>query len=307
MNKILRYNQYKEIILPLERIFVFRYCFSLIEESKIDTPEEENETEEINIDVEISWIKAASWNLLCGSSYHPDLIKILFEYGKRELIEKIKDLTIEKNNTLRIYTNTHTEETCPFNPEIIKMNEGQEFLISVPEKTLKQTITEDNIAFLIITKRDEINALFKSKYKDKLLTISQERNLLEFFRSAESIEEFSYRVTALGNLVGSLNKDMLSKATNQTKSNRSIQLLESLLSNISTDQKVAEIFRNLISLRKAYPVHGDNVEGVVEAHKYFELDYPVKDFEKSWNKIKSAYCNALNELFEIVKSFESES
>ena len=45
MNKILRYNQYKEIILPLERIFVFRYCFSLIEESKIDTPEEENETE----------------------------------------------------------------------------------------------------------------------------------------------------------------------------------------------------------------------------------------------------------------------
>jgi len=303
MNKTLHLIDYKDITPLSKHSFVIRYYFTLIEDSKINTPEEENETEKIFIDVEISWTKAATWNLMDESAY-PNVVKILFEYGKREIIEKIKDSTIEKGNTLHIYTNTHPELVCPFNPNKISINKGQKFKISIPDETLNQRLQGEKIAFSIITKRDEINALFKNKYKEKLFIVTQERNLLELFRSAESIEEFSYRITALGNLVGSLNKDMLLKATKLDSGIGSIKLLQSLLNNISTDQRITEIFKNLILLRKAYPVHGDNVEGVIEAHKFFGLVYPIKNFDESWNKIKNEYYNALNELFVIAETFE---
>ena len=129
MNKILRYLDYKDVTTASVHTFVIRYYFSLIEELKIDTPEEENETENIFIDVEISELKAASWNLVDESAY-PSLIKILFEYGKRELIKKIKDSTVEEENLLRIYSNTHPEENCPFNPNKIIMKNYYELSAS---------------------------------------------------------------------------------------------------------------------------------------------------------------------------------
>jgi len=305
MTKTLTFSEIKNITSPSKHAFEYRLYFSLVDNDKIGKPEEEFETQEIEIDVEISETKAAIWNLNSPRT-EIDLIKVLFEYGKRELIEKIKDSTVENNNSLRIYTNTHTEPECPFNPDKIVINKGDKYEITIPDETLVQRLEVNVIASSIITKRDEINALFKNKFNDKLFLINQERNLLELFRSADSIEEFSYRITSLGNLVGSLNKNMLSKESRLISEDYgSIHMLEVLLKNFSTDQTVTSIFKNLNKIRQGYPVHGDNVEGVVDSHKYFGLSYPLTNFKDSWELLLSKYNDALFELFSITESFET--
>jgi len=305
MTKVLTFNGIRDITSPSKHAYEYRLYCSLIDNNKIGKPEEEFETQDIEIDVEISETKAAIWNLNTPDREN-DRKKILFEYGKRELIEKIKDSTAVKENSFRIYSNTHTDPECPFNPDKIDMNVGDKYKIIIPDKTLVQRLEVDAIASSIITKRDEINALFKNKFNDKLFLVNQERNLLDLFRSADSIEEFSYRITSIGNLVGSLNKYMLSKETKlSSKDFGSIHMLQVLLNNFSTDQTVTLIFKNLNKLRQAYPVHGDNVEGVIDAHKYLGLNYPVTNFKESWELLLSKYNDALFELFSISESFET--
>jgi len=144
MNKILRYQYYKNITENYQHKLAIRYYFTLIDESMVNTPEEESETQIIFIDVDISETKAATWNFINDSSYSDDLIKVLFEYGKRELIKKIKDNSMGEINTYRIFSNTHKEKTCPFNPNKITMIKGQEIKISVPSKTSEANIDESS-------------------------------------------------------------------------------------------------------------------------------------------------------------------
>jgi len=305
MIKMLTFNDFRDITPPAKHAYVYRFNFSLIDNDKVGKPEEESETQEIKIDVEMSETKAAIWDLISPNK-QTDLIKILFEYGKRELIQKIKDSISETENSLRIYSHTHTESKCPFNPDKIDMNKGDKYKITIPDKTFAQRLEAGVIASSIITKRDEINALFKKKFNDKLLLLNQERNLLDLFKSADSIEEFSHRITSIGNLVISLNKPMLSKESKLSSNDSgSIHMLESLLNNFASDQTVTLVFKNLNKLRQGYPVHGDNVDGVIDAHKYFKLNYPVTNFKESFELLLSKYNDALIELFSISESFET--
>jgi len=145
MNKILRFQHHKNITENYQHKLVIRYYFTLIEESLLDTPEEDSKSQLIFIDVDISELKAASWNFIEDSTYSDDLIKILFEYGKRELINNIINNSIKEKNEYKINTNTHKEEKCPFNPNKIKMVKNQAIKISVPSKITEANIDESSI------------------------------------------------------------------------------------------------------------------------------------------------------------------
>ena len=110
----------------------------------LNTPEEESETQIIFIDVDISETQAATWNFINDSSYSDDLIKVLFEYGKRELIKNIETESVEEQNTYCIRSNTHKELNCPFNPNKIKMIKDQIIRVSVPSKTSEANIDESS-------------------------------------------------------------------------------------------------------------------------------------------------------------------
>lgn len=302
MNIVLTFKDYYDTSIPSKHAFSYRFLFSYVDESKIGLPEEDYETKETYIDVEISETKRAIWNL-----NDDQLLKVLFEYGKRELIQKFKDGTFLKENDLHIYTNTHPDRICPFDPHKIKMQKGDKYKIEIPEKTLSEEVNNNKIAFSIISKRDEINALFNDKFNDKLLTLNQERNLLELFRPALTQEEFSYRITALGNLAGNLNKKVLSQVTSlDPKRNGSIKLLEDLLHKYDNNQNITLICRNLNKLRQGYPVHGDNVDGVIQAYNYFKINYPIDDFNNAWIKLINAYKNSLITLFELISKIEKK-
>jgi hypothetical protein len=83
---------------------------------------------------------------------------------------------------------------------------------------------------------------------------------------------------------------------------KSIKLLEEylIINNISNSQLI-DTLRNINRLRQCYPVHGDRVEGVLEAHKYFEIDYPITDYSSAWKKLLNGYLKALQQLLYALK------
>jgi hypothetical protein len=272
------------------------FHFRVIDSSFKGTPEEENKAKDHYINVNITESVACCWNL----DKNDDRIKVLFEFGKRHLIEKIKDGTLNEEEEFSVQSQGY----CPFDPAKIKMINNGSFEVEVLGKPLMQEEEEIKFASSIIDVRDNINALFKDKYGEKLLLLEQERNLLELFRSANSQEEFSFRLTALGNLVGSLNVDVLRKITQISNSNiKTISLLNEFIKTITgKEHDLIKVFRNINQMRQGYPVHGDNVDGIKEAYDFFRLTYPLVDFKEAWKGLLKKYLFALKNLLEIIKS-----
>jgi len=114
-----------------------------------------------------------------------DLEKVLYEYSKRHVIKKLKDGTLGNREELWLSTLGYPNK-CPFDPSKIKELGKRIFDVEIPEKVLMKDKSEIQLASSIIDTRDNINAIFSQKYNDKLLLLDQERNLLDFFREANS-------------------------------------------------------------------------------------------------------------------------
>jgi len=288
---------YRSYPLPVVRHAIeFGFKFNVVDSSLIGAPEEKSETRDYFLKVGISETLAACWQLS-----DPDLFKVLFEYGKRYVIQKIKDGTLADEEELWLFTTSHPT-TCPFDPSRIELKEKVSFEVEIPEKPLMQNQDEIKLASSIIDARDNINALFKQKYGENLLLFEQERNLLEFFRPANSQEEFSYRVTALGNTVGNLNIEILRKITKINDSSvKSISLLDTLLKNLTgKEEDLIKVLRNLNRIRQGYPVHGDQAKGVLEAYSFFKLKYPLENFNEAWKILLTNYLSVLKDLLTIL-------
>ena len=282
----------KPQLLPKSRDGLdYLFPFTVVDYELLGKPEELSKTTHHTIHVGISGSLIADWN------YSDDeLVKVLFEFGKRHISEKIKDRILTERESIELNsTNTQTEQ--PFIPSRIKNSIGANVLINLPDKANLSITNEITLAAKIIDTRDNINALFKNSHKDNLLQLHQERNLLELFRSTSSQEEFVYRLTSLANLATSLNNDVLRKITDiQDTKIKSIGLLEEYLKKeqFEDSDRAILVLRQINKLRQCYPVHGDQVQGVIEAYKFFNIEYPVTDFSDAWKVLLLNYFEALN-------------
>ncbi len=159
------------------------------------------------------------------------------------------------------------------------------------------------IASTIIDCRDFINAIIKERHTKKLFLYSEERDLFQLLRPASTIEKLSYRISALKSFATNMNEDLLRGLTGILDSKtRSISLLDSYLKQFNNyDEVIINTFRNINRLRQMYPVHGDNVAGVLEAHRYFGINYPVIDPSNAWKQILGFYRDALQRILDIIR------
>lgn len=51
----------------------------------------------------------------------------------------------------------------------------------------------------------------------------------------------------------------------------------------------------------SYPIHSDQVDGIIDALKYFGLVYPIDDFTKAWKTILTYYKKSFEILLELFK------
>ena len=63
-----------------------------------------------------------------------------------------------------------------------------------------------------------------------------------------------------------------------------------------------EALKNFNKLRRMYPVHTDRAQGVLSAHRFFDLDYPVQDHAASGHRLLEGYRDTLEKLLALLKT-----
>ena len=278
-------------------LYVFE--FALVDSTLVGKPEEKFNTTAHKILIYITGRIEGSW---MHRQPQIDFMKVCYEFAKRELMQKVKDGTIRKRQELEISTINSSNE-CPFDSGRIKMAVGEFIEFEIGEKLMEDKSLLQ-IATSIIDNRDFINALIKEKHKEKLFLLTDERDLLQLFRNANSLEEFVFRISALQKLVTNMNDGFLRKITSITDTEvKSISLLESFLQPLSRyEEQPIKTIRSINRLRQQYPIHGDNVTGVLKAHKEIGIEYPISNHSEAWNKVLILYDDALKRILEIIRA-----
>ena len=232
------------------------------------------------------------WSHSPGVEYK-DLVKILLQFAKDKIIEKIKEGTLTNHEEMILLT-TNSPTTKPFDAKFLPEVENAEFEVEIGQKSLGLEIKENKLAASIIEARDIINTLFHQKYKDKLMLLNQERNLLDFFKTAASEEEFSHRIASLAEVSRNLNIEVLRKATGSNDTQiKSVQLLKLFFEQHNIDgKKVTDTLVGIGRVRQGYPTHTD-LAGIISALDFFNLKYPLIDYEGAWVMILNEYLVAL--------------
>jgi len=275
----------------------FLYPFLVVDSGLIGKPEEIARSTRHELKVGISGTLAACWNL-------PDhlLERVLFEYGQRHLKQKLNDGSLSNIEELLLHTG-NAENPCPFDPQRIGVVQGARVDVEDAKEIFMENLPFLQMASKIIDTRDNINALFHEKHGEKLIVAKEERDLLQFFRDATTIEEFTFRICALANAAAGLNIKVLRKITGiDDKQVKTIGLLEKYILQNNHDNPVTiKTLRSINKLRQSYPVHGDRTDGVMKAHKYFGLKYPIENYSSSWSTVLGSYLDALERLLENLK------
>lgn len=288
--KTIKFKEARYIPPTSRMVFGFLYWYEIINEDGTI----ENKT----IRVFASDILSMTWQLPFNNKPQ-DAEKILLQFAKDTIIEKLKEGTLNDQEEVVLMTATQPLG-CPYNPQNLVETKYAEYEIETSNKLLMEEISENKLAASIIETRDIINVVFASKHNEKLLLLNEERNLLDFFKSAKTEEDFSHRLSSLGQVSRYMNVSILRKLTNETDTQLgSVILLEKFLKSINKPNKVViETLRQIGRIRNGYPAHTD-IPDVIKGYKHFELKYPVESYEIAWTTLLNYYLEALKELYGI--------
>lgn len=287
--------------LPRQRDAIeYVFDFSIIDSNLIGMPEERTSTEYVTIQTSITGTLHAMW-----SNQDPslDIMKVLFEFSKRHISEKIKEGTILQKEALWLST-TSQPQSSPFESSKIQMRNGDSFDVEILGVPIMENSSYMQLATNIIETRDYINGVAKEKLGGRLLSLLSERDLLQLFREAKTEEEFVYRMSALKNIAINMNEELLKNSIQTDKTvTGSINLFENYLKQSSEyDETPIKVLRSINRLRQAYPIHTDAADGVQDAHRFFVLPYPIKNYDQAWRTILVSYSDALKRIFEILNA-----
>lgn len=274
-----------------------KFYFKYICTNYIGKPEEDLKYKDISIEIKITKDLISQWNL------HPnkDLEKILFEFGKRYIIEKIKDETIQNKERLDLNI-FDQDKKCPYNPDKIENFNNYSETIYIPEKSLNNNINYNQLAIKITKKRDYINSIFFNKYNEKLFLLKSERDTSQLNQSSYSENEFTCRICSLSNMVTNLNGRKLKEILNSSiQENKTLDLLEEyLISLVKNSGKIIKTFRNINKIRQAFPIHGDENSGLIDAYAYFGIKYPIENYNEVWKILLKYYLTSLENILNIL-------
>ena len=142
-------------LLPVTRDGLdLELVYSMVDNDLIGEPEEASQTQIGRIVVGASRTLQVVWGLS-----DEDLGKVLYEYGKRRIKDKVLEGTITGHEELQL-TTANVPEECPFDPNRIKVLLNVPFEFPVDIESFAVTGEFPGLAGDIIDLLDNINALF---------------------------------------------------------------------------------------------------------------------------------------------------
>jgi hypothetical protein len=281
----------------------YQIHYSYVSSDLVGQPEEETETKSGTVLVGISRTLSSMWNL-----EGENLQRVLFEYAKRHIAAKAEEGSLGGHSELQLTTASAPGE-CPFNPARIHLDFNKPFQFEIPNSNPIAIAESTALPSQIIDLRDSINAIYGENFGGRLLTLPQERHIIELHKECKGHEDFAYRVASLGGLAIAIStedlKRNLAQAQTSIQSNHPLDLLGTFLRSRCPKDQVNQIMDSLKSfnhLRRLYPVHSDRAKGVLAAHRFFNLDYPVRDHGASWRRLLEVYRDTLEKLLALLKT-----
>lgn len=232
-----------------------------------------------------------------------EVIAIAFPFAVEFTYEKVNNGTLKEEEEFMLsLSNGYNEYPYDLNKIKFQDIEGFEIKFEAPATSIDKKIETNKVADSIITYRDNINALFYEKYKDTLLKLTQERSILQLFRSVNNEEEFKYALSALANLATNINSELLRKITGENKNElKSIGLLEIFLNKIDDESNlIIKPLRNINRIRQSFPIHSD-LTGVIQSLKFFNISYPVENYNEAWKILIENYRELLKKMLDKIK------
>jgi hypothetical protein len=185
MEKTLTFQEPRQ--LQSRRLAVeFIFPFSMVDSSLVGKPEEKSLTSQHQIKVTASLQLTASWGFPTTAGQHTqynidDLPKVLYEYGKRYVVEKLEtvhNLATEEELNL---DETKVESGCAFEPSVIENPSGAIIKVNlntsgVQSKQQKGIDTE--IVFVDLNRIDELRAIKSTQFDlARLVRFCEELNI----------------------------------------------------------------------------------------------------------------------------------
>ena len=292
----IKFGDYKQLPITSDRLD-FLFHFTTVDSRYVGSPEEFRKTEPYHLVVGISGTLRAMWGLQ-GLL----LVKTLFELGKRHLIEKVKDGTLTSKVELQLAT-SNTPNKAPFDTGRIPDPQGFEVFVPMEKPNLSENREGLQLGGDIVDMLDNINAVFHDHFGDLLFVPKEFRATLELVRPANTKEEYIFRVISLAQLIGRLNLPALRKLTKESDTQvKSISLLEKFIVSLGYKPELSvPILRALVLLRQGYPVHTDTADGILAAHKFLGIGYPVTEYRTAWLTLLNHFHKALQHIKEVVE------
>lgn len=147
-------------------------------------------------------------------------------------------------------------------------------IIPIVQEELSSHKKKKEIIPNIVQVRRQINLIFNTKFKTKLLR-ENEQAIEDIKKSCENEDDFNNRIQVLSTLIDEMETKSLEDHIDY-EGTGSVNILKEFLDEKfpDYDEKIINNFRNIIKLRsKKYPVHKDDPE-FIGALKYFGLTYP---------------------------------
>ena len=130
MNVRITFGTPKDVTISGLR-FEWEFPFTLVNTAFIGMPEEISKTEEHSVIVPISSTRLAEWQLKGD-----DLVRVLFEYGRRHVVDCVKTDELPPSEFMIHYNvitrASHPEIPCPFTPSAIPWPDGVQLLVQRP-------------------------------------------------------------------------------------------------------------------------------------------------------------------------------
>ncbi|MCL4506110.1 MAG: hypothetical protein M1434_09595 [Chloroflexi bacterium] len=127
-------------IAPQGTCIEWQFPFNMVDSSLIGKPEESRRTNSYEVYVNASLKLVATWGF--GSSQGQEkngynLMKILFEYGKRHVIDVLKTKgELDKTERLELRT-CNTESPCIFDPSLIDDPDGSVVEVEIGDQSVQ--------------------------------------------------------------------------------------------------------------------------------------------------------------------------
>ncbi len=175
-----------------------------------------------------------------------------------------------------------------------------------------KSFEKDNYKLLkrIANELDEINIFFNKRYgaKKGLFAYWEYKFWFEINKSFVTKDDFENCIKYLSNLINGIKKKQIVRIIGEIRGKdnqepRSIIYLEKLLKDNFPDkdsESIISCFKRIITIRNN--LFHQETRNIIEALNGFKIDYPIEDYQFTFNIIINTFANQISKLHDIFSS-----